>query len=191
MSRRKVEDPANARNETPDSDMAAGADAPAVEMARPGPRMGVIAAVALALAVGAAVFTGLKAYGANADAEARTDALSAAKTRVPALLSYENATLEDDLARALDQTTGAFRDDYAKILTDVVTPTAGERRISTSASVSAAGVVSGGRDEVVVLLFLTQTTTAKGDRSSVSGSRVEVTMTRVGDDWKIAGLKPV
>jgi len=55
----------------------------------------------------------------------------------------------------------------------------------------AAGVVSGDGDQVVVLLFLTQTTTAKGDRSSVSGSRVEVTLKRTGDDWKIAGPQPV
>lgn len=149
------------------------------------------AAIALTLAVAAAVFTGLQARGASATADARTEALAAAQTRVPELLSYENATLEDDLAQALEQTTGTFADDYATILTDVVTPTATERKISTSASVSAAGVVSGDRDEVVVLLFLTQTTTAAKAGTSVSGSRVEVTMARTGDTWKVAGLKPV
>lgn len=143
--------------------------------------------VALALAV----FAGLQAHRAAATSDARAAALDAAKTRVPALLSYDKATLEGDLERALDQTTGSFTDDYEQILTEVVEPTAQRRGISTDAAVSAAGVVSGDRDEVVVLLFLTQTTTAKGDRSSVSGSRVEVTMERVGDDWKIAGLKPV
>lgn len=148
-------------------------------------------AIALALAVAAAVFTGLQAQGASATADARAEALTAAKTRVPELLSYENATLEDDLAQALAQTTGKFTDDYGTILTDVVTPTATERKISTSASVSAAGVVSGDRDEVVVLLFLTQTTTAAKAGTSVSGSRVEVTMARTGDTWKVAGLKPV
>lgn len=150
-----------------------------------------VAAVVLTLAVGAAVFTGLQAREATAAADARADALAAATSRVPDLLSYENATLEDDLTRALEQTTGSFADDYATILTDVVTPTATERKISTSASVSAAGVVRGDRDEVVVLLFLTQTTTAADAGTSVSGSRVEVTMTRAGATWKIAGLKPV
>lgn len=150
-----------------------------------------VVAVVLMLAFGAAVFTGLQAREATAAADARSDALAAAKSRVPDLLSYENATLEDDLARALDQTTGSFADDYGTILTDVVTPTATERKISTSASVSAAGVVRGDRDEVVVLLFLTQTTTAADAGTSVSGSRVEVTMTRDGTTWKIAGLKPV
>jgi len=143
--------------------------------------------VALALAV----FAGLQAHRVAATSDARANAVAAAKTRVPDLLSYDKATLDEDLARALDQTTGSFTDDYEQILTEVVEPTARRRGISTHASISAAGVVSGDRDEVVVLLFLTQTTTAKGDRSSVSGSRVEVTMEREGDDWKIAGLKPV
>jgi len=138
-----------------------------------------------------AVFAGVQAYVAASTADARADALDAAKTRVPVLLSYDKATLDEDLDRAMDQTTGSFADDYEKILTEVVEPTAKRRGISTEASVSAAGVVSGDRDEVVVLLFLTQTTTAKGDRSSVSGSRVEVTLKRAGDDWKIAGLEPV
>lgn len=150
--------------------------------------------LALGVVLGAAVFAvlaGVQAHLAASTADARADALDAAKTRVPVLLSYDKATLDEDLDRALEQTTGSFADDYEKILTEVVEPTAKRRGISTEATVSAAGVVSGDRDTVVVLLFLTQTTTAKGDRSSVSGSRVEVTLKRTGDDWKIAGLQPV
>lgn len=150
-----------------------------------------IAGALLVLAVIAAVVAGVGAHRAAATTDARADALAAAKQRVPALLSYENATLDDDLRRALAQTTGAFTADYGTLLDDVVKPTATARRISTSASVNAAGVVSGGRDRVVVLLFLTQTTVGGRGGSSVSGSRVEVTMARAGDDWKIAGLKPL
>jgi len=153
------------------------------------PRLLVAGVVLIALA--AAILAGVHARLSAATVDARAEALAAANTRVPDLLSYESATLDEDLDQALDQTTGSFTDDYRKILTDVVEPTAKRRGISTEASVSAAGVVSGDRDEVVVLLFLTQTTTAKGNRSSVSGSRVEVTMERDGDDWKIAGLQPV
>ena len=142
---------------------------------------------ALALAVAAT----LLARSASADADARSDALAAAKELVPDLLSYENATLQDDLARAGAQTTGEFGVDYRKILKDVVEPTAAKRGISTQAVVSAAGIISGNRESVVVLVFLTQTTTARGNHSAVSGSRVEVTMKRDGDSWKIAGLKPV
>ena len=154
-------------------------------------RLRLLAVGAVLVALALAAFAGLQAHRAAATADARADALAAARTRVPDLLSYDKATLDDDLGRALDQTTGSFTDDYEQILTDVVEPTAKRRGISTEASISGAGVVSGDRDQVVVLVFLTQTTTAKGDRSSVSGSRVEVTMERSGDDWKIAGLKPV
>lgn len=154
-------------------------------------RQRVTALGVIAFALALAVLAGFQAHLAAAEVDARTDALAAARSRVPALLSYKSSTLDDDLDRALAQTTGSFTDDYGQILTDVVKPTAKRRGISTEASISAAGVVSGDRDEVVVLLFLTQTTTAKGDRSSVSGSRVEVTLKRSGDDWKIAGLQPV
>jgi Mce-associated membrane protein len=152
------------------------------------PRLLAAAVVLLALAV--ALGSVLLARGADATVAARADALEAATARVPDLLSYDRGTLERDLDRARDQTTGAFADDYRAILADVVEPTARRRGLSTEASVSAAGVVRGDRDEVVVLVFLTQTTTVKG-RSSVSGSRLEVTMRRTDDSWKIAGLDPV
>ncbi|HWU22305.1 MAG TPA: hypothetical protein VN088_12315 [Nocardioides sp.] len=144
--------------------------------------------VALLLVVVAAV----GGHRAAQSADARTEALAAAKTRVPLLLTYRKSHLSEDLANALEQTTGSFTADYSKILSQVVEPTARRRGISTTASVRAAGVVSGDRDAVVVLVFLTQATTADGHRSSVSGSRVEVTLDRVaGDAWKIAGLRPV
>ena len=154
-------------------------------------RSRMIALGAVLVAAALAVFVGLQAHLAASTADARSDALDAARTRVPVLLSYDKATLDEDLDQALDQTTGSFTDDYEQILTEVVEPTARRRGISTKASVSAAGVVSGDRDKVVVLLFLTQTTNAKGSRSSVTGSRVEVTLEPSGDDWKIAGLQPV
>ncbi len=155
-----------------------------------------IASAALVVLLAAAVFVVLQARQAGALNDARAEALAAAKERIPALLSYEAATLDADLANALSQTTGSFHDDYGKVLSDVVKPTATERGISTNAAVNAAGVVRGNKDRVVVLLFLTQTTSsAKGEDggeggSAVTGSRVEVTMKRTGDDWKIAGLDP-
>lgn len=147
---------------------------------------------ALLLGLVAAGFFGVQAHRAAATAEARSDALAAAEKRVPELLSYDAATLEEDLARARAQTTGDFTADYGKILDDVVSPQATARRISTSAVVGAAGVVSGDQDSVVVLLFLTQTTRAGEDEASVAGSRVEVTMAPTDDGtWKIASLEPV
>lgn len=149
----------------------------------------ILAAAAVVLAAAAASITTWQAHDAEQIEEARTQALEAAKTRVPTLLSYQSSSLEADLKTAIEQTTGSFHDDYATVLDQAVAPAAEESSISTQAEVSAAGVVSATADKVVVLVFLTQTTTANG-RTSVSGSRVDITMQRDGDDWKIAGLEP-
>jgi len=50
--------------------------------------------------------------------------------------------------------------------------------------------VSATRDRVVVLVFLTQTTTSGGQEPTTSANRVEVSMELDGEDWKIAGLLP-
>lgn len=150
-----------------------------------------VAAAAIVIIAALAGALAFQAHRAGALTDAREDIRKEATTRVPDLLTYDKATLEDDQARALDQTTGSFTDDYRDLLDNVVAPAATKRNISTTASVSAAGVVAVERDQGVVLLFLTQTTVTGGAGTSVSGSRVEVTMKRVGDDWKIAGLKPV
>lgn len=153
-----------------------------------------LAAAGLVVALTAfAGFVSVQAQREGTLGSARQGALEAATARVPDLLGYEHATLSEDLDRALDQTTGEFTDDYETILDEVVEPTATKRKISTTASVRAAGVAPGehDRDRIVVLVFLTQTTTARNSGPTETGSRVEVTMDRVGDEWKIAGLKPV
>lgn len=123
---------------------------------------------------------------------ARAAALEEARTRVPTLLSYSSDTLADDLARAKEQTTGDFGDDYATLLDDVVLPNARRHEISTDAVVEASAVVDAADDEVVVLVFLTQTTLSQGAAvPQVSGSRIEVTMAEVDGRWLIAGLEPV
>lgn len=147
-------------------------------------------AAGLVLLAAAAGFSTWGAHQAQQVQDAREEALSAARTRIPVLLSYDSSSLDEDLSTAIEQTTGSFSDDYSELLSTVVAPTAEERGISTQAEVAAAGVVSAEDDEVVVLVLLTQTTTARGQRPTTSGSRVEVTMTPDGPDWKIAGLQP-
>jgi len=123
-------------------------------------------------------------------ASARDEALNVGRERISLLLSYRHTTLDEDLATALGQTTGAFTEEFRTLLDDVVRDTATDRRITTQASVNAAGVVSTKNDEVVLLIFLTQSTTSRNSPDPVvSGSRVDVTMQRVGSTWKIAGLE--
>lgn len=148
-----------------------------------------IVILALGALAAAATFSVLADHASDS-ARDRADALAAAKSRVPVLLSYDHRTLETDLARSKDQTTGRFRTDYTTLLDGAVTEAATAKKISTKATLSGAGVVEAQGSRVTVLVFLTQTTVAPGATPSTSASRVEVQMKRVGDDWKVAGLAP-
>lgn len=151
-------------------------------------RWAIVVLVVVGLA--AAITFSVLADQASDRARDRTDALAAAKSRVPVLLSYDHRTLEADLDRSKDQTTGRFRTDYTKLLEGPVAKAATQRQISTKATLSGAGVVRATGSRVTVLVFLTQTTAAPGAEPSVSASRVEVKMQRVGNGWKVAGLTP-
>jgi Mce-associated membrane protein len=145
--------------------------------------------VALLLAGSIYLFFG--ARHANDRSQARLDAMKSAKARVPLLLSYQYKTLSHNRTVALEQTTGAFHKDYEAILSKVVVPTATRKKISTTARVSGAAVVSGDSRRVVVLVFLTQSTTGANASPQVTGSRVDVTMTHTAGGWKISSLDPV
>lgn len=122
----------------------------------------------------------------------RADATKSASKRVPEMLSYSYKTLDADLAKAKKNTTGNFRKDYATLLSKVVAPNAKDKQITTDAVVTGSSVVKASADKVVVLLFLTQSTQgAKGTTPLVSGSRVNVTMTKSRSDWLVSALTPV
>ena len=58
------------------------------------------------------------------------------------------------------------------------------------ASTAATSIVSATENKVVALVFLNQVTTAKGTANQrVDSSRVLVTLTRSGGDWRISKLK--
>ncbi|GGO86128.1 hypothetical protein GCM10011584_07730 [Nocardioides phosphati] len=148
----------------------------------------VVVTALLLLAAGVLAFL---AHGSRQVEAARRAAVSSAEHRLPALLSYRHDRLDRDLARAVDQTTGSFHDEYQELATRTVRPTAERRKVDTTANVSGAGVVSASEDRVVVLALLTQSTVTAGGAPVVSGSRVEVTLERVGDDWLLSALEPV
>lgn len=158
--------------------------------AEPKPWVAPGAALLVLAGIAAAVVFSLLAADSSAEVQDRKDALAAAQTRVPALLTYSYRTLADDLERSKDQTVGAFRDDYTRLLDEAVSPAATAKKISTKATLTGSGVVASKGSKVTVLVFLTQTTTAPSSSPSVATSRVEVTMERAGGAWKIAALTP-
>ena len=164
----------------------------ATEQRRPRrPVLFTVLMVLLALAGTAAGGTTWRVEQLSQREAASAAALEAVRERLPELLSYRFATLEEDLEEALAQTTGDFTAEYGALIDEVVRTTATQRRIITEASVNGAGVVAvESHEEVLVLVFLTQSTTSRSSSDpATSGSRVEVTMRQEGSDWLIAGLR--
>ncbi|WP_051939074.1 hypothetical protein [Phaeacidiphilus oryzae] len=154
-------------------------------------------AAALTLLVAAAIAGSLLAVQRTraeaATADAGTAAVAAARARTAELLTYRAGDqLGAQLARARAGTTGAFRDDFDTLASQLIGPAVTQTQVSTTAKVAAAGVVSATRSQVVTLLFVDQTTTSQKTRkSSTDSSRIRVTMTRVHGSWLISDLRPI
>jgi Mce-associated membrane protein len=122
---------------------------------------------------------------------AAIESLQAAKDSTVALLSYKPDTVEGDLGRARDRTTGSFRDSYTQLTDDVVIPGSKEKQIAAAVTIPSASSVSANQNHAVVLVFVNQTITMGKEKPSESASSVRVTLDKVGDRWLVSGFDPV
>ncbi|MFM9034294.1 MAG: hypothetical protein ACKOQ4_08400 [Mycobacterium sp.] len=124
--------------------------------------------------------------------QAGAAALDVARDSIPAILSYQPGTAEQDLTTAArDRLTGRFLEDYTQLIATVVVPDAIRKGVAASATVPAAAVVSASAEHAVVLAYVDQTTT-EGDQPPVrSNSGVRVSMDRVDGRWLISGFEPI
>lgn len=120
-----------------------------------------------------------------------SESVQAARDSTVALLSYQPATVERDLAAATDLTTGPFRDSYVKLTDEIVIPGAKEQQIATTATIPAASPVSADENHAVVLLFVNQTVTMGNGAPAESASSVRVTLEKVDGRSLISGFDPV
>ncbi len=188
-----VQEPAEPPRRTAVLDRAPAAPpaAPAAAPARRRPDLLVlVAAVLVAALVLTAVLVTLRARAADRAEQARTDAVAAAESHAAVLLSYDHRRLDRDFARAAAVLTGGFAKDYARTTETVVRPTAEQVDAVVKADVVASAVVTGGQNRVVVLLFVNQSTTSnRVQGTKVDLNRVRMTLLRVGDGWKVSGVK--
>jgi Mce-associated membrane protein len=124
---------------------------------------------------------------------AGADAVAAARESIPAILSYQPATAEQDLpAAARDRLTGRFRADYTQAITTVVVPEAKQKGVTARATVPAAAVVSADRRHAVVLAYVDQSLTVGAGRDmkapTDNKSTVRVTMDNIDGRWLISGF---
>jgi Mce-associated membrane protein len=125
-------------------------------------------------------------------AQARTEALAAARSEVATVLSYDYHHLNQDYARAKSVMTPAFRPQYDKTTASGVTPLARRYQAISTSVVTAAGSVQQSADRAIVLVFVAQTVTNnKLSAPRLDRSRIEVALVRSGGRWLINAMTPV
>lgn len=153
---------------------------------RPNLLLLVVLVAVVALLLTASTLT-LRARAAQRTERARTAALTAAESDAADLLSYDYRHLGRDFARARGELTGRFARDYRRTTKTVVRPTARQVKAVVTADVVASSVERASQNEVVVLLFVNQTTTStRVDGPRVDLNRVRMTMRRVDRRWLVS-----
>ena len=127
--------------------------------------------------------------GAITSSEARDAGMQAAARLTQKVLSYDWKTLDADNKANQAVLAPSFRKEYSETMSGVKAE-AVKNQVKLTASTQATSIVSATENKVVALVFLNQTTTAKGTANQrVDSSRVLVTLTRHGGDWRISKLK--
>jgi Mce-associated membrane protein len=122
---------------------------------------------------------------------ARTESVQAATENTIAILSYQPDNAEKELTAARGRLAEPFRDQYTKLITDVVIPGAKQKKISAIATVPAAASMLATHNRAVVLVFIDQSIVIGVDAPTASSSTVRVTMQRDGERWLISQFDPV
>ncbi len=154
---------------------------------------GVIPAVVLLLALGVGYLkwqTGVDRPSPSAAAES----VQVASETAVAMLAYEPASAAEELRAAADRLTGTFRDDYLKLINDVVIPGSAEKQVSSVVTIPAAAVISATENQAQVLVFVNQETTfGDGSQPYKSISSVKMTLDKDKDNgrWLVSQFEPV
>lgn len=123
---------------------------------------------------------------------ARLAAIESVPASVAAILSYDAASVDDDLTAAQEHLTGDFKDEFGVIAHEVVAPSAKQDNVTVDAAVVASSVVKATSTKVVALVYVSQTTTGKGlHEPAKTGSRLRVSLTKVDGKWLVSNLEPV
>jgi Mce-associated membrane protein len=151
---------------------------------------GVLPTLALVLTL-AAAFLKWQDHSARSAETSSTQSVRAATDSTIAMLSYRPDTVDADLGGAADRLTGDFRDEYTRLVADVVAPGAKQQQITAVATVPAAASVSASERHAVVLLAVNQALTIGGTNPTSTASSVRVTLERIGERWLVSKFEPV
>lgn len=150
----------------------------------------VLPALALILVLGVA-YLKWDSSSAELSQAAATQSKQAATESTIAMLSYRPDTVDKDLTAAANRLTGKFREEYTKLINEVVVPGAKQKKIAAVATVPAAASVSATESHAVVMVFVNQTITIGDDAPTDSASSVRITLDKVRDRWLISHFDPI
>lgn len=151
---------------------------------------GLLPALVMLMAA-AAGYLKWQTHSAQMAQAAAAQSVQAATESTIAMLAYRPDTVDKALPAAADRLTGAFRNDYTKLIDDVVIPGSKQKKISAIATVPAAASISATENHAVVLVFVNQTTVIDNDPPSNSASSVRITLERINNRWLISQFEPV
>lgn len=123
---------------------------------------------------------------------AGVEAMAAAKAVAPDLLSYNYRTIEQDLARAGEHTTGELTRHYKDLSATLVTKAKAQHMVQ-QAAVAGAAVERAATDRVEVLLFVNMGTVKEipgksEPQQQISQSRARFVMIKKDGQWLVSDL---
>lgn len=129
------------------------------------------------------------APGRGGSVSQRDQALSAAKTSVALILSYDYRTFDAGLAKARAQLTGRANTDYVQAMTGTIKPAAEKSKVVVQAQTENAGVetVSADGTQVTVVVFGQQKVTNTAlTAPRIDPFRVRATLNLVHGHWLVS-----
>ena len=117
-------------------------------------------------------------------------ATATARSTLEQALSYNYATMTQQLPATQAMLTGSFKQEFGDTMTKTIVPLAQKDKTVVKARVYEAGVMSQTDDTVTVQAFVNQAKTSDAQKEpSIDQNRVIATMTKVGNRWLVSALK--
>lgn len=191
-SAEKVRDPddlpveADGSAEVEDEAIAIDPDEPSIST-----RSLTLPAVALALCLallGAVLFVTREDPGERP--RAASAATATARSTLEQILSYNHATMTQQLPASQALLTGAFKQEFGETMNKTIVPLAQKEKTVVKARAYEIGVMSQTDDTVTVQAFVNQARTSDAQKEpSIDQNRVIATLTKSGDRWLVSALK--
>jgi Mce-associated membrane protein len=121
---------------------------------------------------------------------ARDAGLAAATRLTQKIFSYDWKTFDQDAAASEKVLAPTFRKEYASTIAKT-RPTAIKNQAKQTAQATASSIVSASDQKVVALVFLNVLATGKTGSRNLTSSRLLVTLTPSGGDWRISNVKQI